>query len=185
MPSTKKIAATKKSVSNKDLDAAEMDEDFGDEQNSGKAFFAIQRPLIHLIEEFLLTHPVAGKRMTLKVFCELSGMTVANMTGIINGNRWVAKCSRDTVEKLAAALEIPVLQVYILSGFIRTTDMAFTTNVEETVNAIYRTMVKDKRMTYRAPIESVWDTWPMSAKLSLCMMYEQMIEKVLFRYAAG
>jgi hypothetical protein len=57
--------------------------------------------------------------------------------------------------------------------------------MDETVSAIYRQMAKDKRMSYRAPTEDVWDTWPMSAKLSLCMMYESMIEKVLLRYASA
>lgn len=162
-----------------------QEDDFDAEPTSGGAFFSIQKPLIHLIEEYLLTHPVAGKRMTLKAFCELSGMTVANMTAIINGNRWVAKCNRETIEKLAATLEVPVLQIYILSGFITTEDVAYTVNINETVDAIYRKMVRDKRMSFRAPTEAVWDTWPMSAKLSLCMMYEQMIEKVLLRYASS
>ena len=58
-----------------------------EDEGSGGAFFSIQKPLIALIEEYLLTHPVAGKRMTLKAFCEMSGVTVANMTAIINGNR--------------------------------------------------------------------------------------------------
>ena len=156
-----------------------------EDEGSGGAFFSIQKPLIALIEEYLLTHPVAGKRMTLKAFCEMSGVTVANMTAIINGNRGVAKCSRETIEKLAAALEIPVLQIYILSGFITTGDVVFNVNIEETVEAIYRKMVKDKRMSYRAPIQDVWDTWPMSAKLSMCMMYEALVDKVLLRYASS
>lgn len=185
MPKPKLAAVANKRVASRKPEIDDVDDEMESEQTSGGAFLAVQKPLIHLIEDYLLTHPVAGKRMTLKAFCELSGIAVANMTAIINGNRWAAKCSRDTIEKLAAALEIPVLQVFILSGFITTEDMAYTANIEETVSAIYRKMSKDKRMSYRAPVESVWNTWPMSAKLSLCMMYEQMIEKVLFRYAAG
>lgn len=154
-----------------------------EEKVSGGAFFAIQQPLIHLVEEYLLTHLVSGKKMTLKTFCERSGMTVANMTAIVNGNRWVAKCSRETIEKLASVLEIPILQLYVLSGFITTSDVIYSTNIDETVSAIFRKMSKDKRMSYRVPSEIIWNTWPMSAKLTVCMMYEQMIEKVLFRYA--
>lgn len=176
----KKAPASKRSLTKIEIEPADMDDKAG-----GGAFFAIQKPLIHLIEEYLMTHLVAGKRMTLKAFCEQSGMTVANMTAIINGNRWVAKCSRDTIEKLASALEIPVFQVYVLSGFITTEDVVYKSNIEETISAIYRMMVKDKRMSYRAPTESVWNTWPMSAKLSMCMMYESMIDKVLLRYASA
>lgn len=178
-----KLPAAKKST--KVSRAIEQEDDFEAEPTSGGAFFSIQKPLIHLIEEYLLTHPVANKRMSLKGFCELSGMTVANMTAIINGNRWVAKCNRETIEKLAATLQIPVLQIYIMSGFITTEDVAYTSNIKETVNAIYRKMVKDKDMAHRAPTEAVWNTWPMSAKLSLCMMYEALVDKILLRYASA
>lgn len=185
MPKIRAAAFANKQLVAKEQASVVPDDELDGDQSSGGAFFTIQRPLIHLIEEYLLTHPVAGKRMTLKIFCEQSGLSVNNMTGIINGNRWVAKCSREIIEKLANFLEIPVLQVFILSGFITTSDMAYTSNIDETVNAIYRSMCKDKRMSFRAPTEAVWNTWPMSAKLSLCMMYEQMIEKILFRYATG
>lgn len=158
--------------------------DGSDDVADGGAFFATQQPLIQLIEEYLWTHLVNGKKMSLRVFCERSGMTVANMTAIINGNRWVAKCSRETIDMLAAILEIPVLQVFVLSGFFSTKDVIFSANIDETVSAIFRKMAKDKRMSYRCPTEEVWNSWPMSAKLHSCMMYEQMIEKVLFRYAA-
>jgi hypothetical protein len=156
-----------------------------DKSAAGGSYFSIQKPLIFLIEEYLINHPVGGKRMTLKDFCESSGVSVANMTAIVNGNRWVAKCSRDTIEKLATALDIAVLQVFILSGFISSSDVILKVNEKETVQAIYQKMVKDKRMTFRAPTEEVWETWPMSAKLSVCMMYEALIEKVLLRYATA
>lgn len=183
-PAAKKAAKPKATAVKANHDQDDSDDEFG--SGTGRAaFFAIQKPLIHLIEEYLLTHPDGGKKMTLKLFCEQSGITVANMTAIINGNRWVAKCSRDTIEKLAAALEIPVLQIYIMSGFIKTEDVVYSANVEETVDAIYRKMVRDKRMTYRAPTAEVWETWPMSAKLSVCMMYETLIDKVLLRYAGN
>jgi transcriptional regulator with XRE-family HTH domain len=166
-------------------DVVQHDEDIDRGDSSGGAYFEIQRPLIHLVEEYLLTHPVAGKRMTLKAFCERAGITVANMTAIINGNRWVAKCNRDTIEKLATALEVPVLQIYILSGFITTRDVVSTSSIDETLDAIYRQMARDKRMTYRVPTEAEWRKWPQSAKLSMCMMYEAFIERVLLRYATS
>ena len=185
MSKSKVVAITKKIVPIRQVVAEEVDEKMDSETTSGGAFFSIQKPLIHLIEEYQMTHLVAGKRMPLKAFCEHSGISATNMTAIVSGHRWVAKCSRELIENLALALEIPVLQVFILSGFIKTEDMAYTIDIEEVVAAIYRKMSRDKQMSYRAPIEQVWDTWPMSAKLSLCMMYEQMIGKVLFRYAAG
>ena len=163
---------------------ANLAETGGDSDGSTAGdFFAIQQPLTHLVEEYLLTHLVSGRKMTLKVFCERSGMTVANMTAIMNGNRWVAKCSRETIDKLANILEIPVLQIYVLSGFITSKDVIFSGNLEETISAIFRKMAKDQRMNYKVPNEANWNKWPLDAKLALCMMYEEMTDRVLFRYA--
>lgn len=155
----------------------------GDEEIGASSYLEIQQPLIHQIEEYLLTHPVSGRKMSLKEFCERSGLLMSNMTAIINGTRWAAKSNRDSLDKLASILELPVLQIYILSGFIRASDVVFSTDIDETLETIFRTIAKDKRMGYRAPSPAVWATWPKSAKLHFCMLYEQCVSKVLFRYA--
>jgi hypothetical protein len=170
-----KAAASKKAVK-------EVGEEISSANQSGGAFFALQNPLLHLIEEYLLTHPVDGKRMTLKTFSEISEISVANLTSIVNGYRWVAKSGRDTIEKLAKTLEIPVLQVYVLSGFITSEDLVCRTNIDETVDAILRKMSRDKTMAQRLPGEQEWMRWPLSAKISMAMMYEALTEKVLLRY---
>ena len=154
------------------------------EDSSGGSFFNLQRPLVHLIEEYLATHPVDGKAMTIKTFAELTGISTSNITAILTGTRWAGNSTRETVESLAKVLEIPVLQFYILSGFIKSEDVVLNVNIEETLEAIYRMMLRDKRVSYRVPREEVWATWPMSAKLSMCMMYEALIDKVLLRYAS-
>lgn len=162
----------------------ERDEYENFEDASGGPFFELQRPLVHLIEEYLATHPVDGKRMQIKTFCEAAGVSPSNVTAIITGTRWAGNCTRDTVEALSNMLEIPVLQFYILCGFIKSEDVVFNVNIEETLDAIYRMMMRDKRVSYRVPRQEVWDAWPMSAKLSMCMMYEALIDKVLLRYAS-
>lgn len=170
-----KAAAAKKAVT-------DLGDEMGSNAQGGGAFFALQNPLIHLIEEYLLTHPVDGKRMTLKTFSEMSDISVANLTAIVNGNRWVAKSSRETIEKLAKMLEIPVLQVYVLSGFITSDDLVCRTSIDETVDAILRRMSRDKTTAQRLPGEQEWMRWPLSAKISMAMMYEALTEKVMLRY---
>jgi hypothetical protein len=147
-------------------------------------YFQLQKPIIHLVEEYQLNHGSDGKKMLLRTFCENSGISVANMTAIMNGTRWVAQCSRDTIEKLANILNVPVMQIYTMSAFLTAKDVIMPTSQEETVGAIYTMMAKDKRLEYRVPTEDVWNTWPESAKLCFCMMYEKVIGKALFRYAA-
>ena len=157
-----------------------------DQDNShGGSFFSIQTPLISTIEDYLLAHPVNSKKMTIKTFCEKSGIGMGVMTAILNGNRWVARCSRDTVEKLAAALGTSVLQIYLLSGFLKTEDIVFSEGIDETLEAIYRKMRRDKTVNFRIPLQAEWDSWPMSAKLTVCMFYESLIEKVLLHYAGN
>lgn len=158
------------------------DEDDDQSTDTSGDFFTLQQDLITLIDDFRATHLVDNRKMALKKFSEYSGISVPIITAITNGNRWAAKASRETIEKLAAALEIPVLQVYILSGFIKNEDVVYTTNIDSTLELIYRQMAKDKNMTYKLPKRTVWNTWPNSAKISYAMMYEDLTNNILLRY---
>jgi len=180
----KRSAPRKRSAPHKRSKVVQEDVYESFEDASGGPFFELQRPLIHLIEQHLTTNPVDGKRMPIKTFCELAGVSPSNVTAILTGSRWAGNCTRDTVEALSIILEIPVLQFYILSGFIKSEDVVYNVSIEETLQAIYRMMMRDNRVSYRVPREDVWNTWPMSAKLSLCMMYEALTDKVLLRYAS-
>lgn len=161
----------------------DLDGDFAERPAAG-AFLKLQKNLIFLIDEYRETHLVDDKKMTLSTFAEKAGISFFTVKSIVNGHRWVARANRQTVERLASILEIPVIQVYILCEFIKPQDIVFTIDdQDQTLNALYRTMLKDKRMMYRLPSQADWDVWPMSAKVSLCMMYESLREKVFLRYA--
>lgn len=182
-------------------------------------FFKRQQDLITLIDDYRETHKINKKKMTLKAFSERSGISVPILTAITNGNRWVANANRETVVKLAQALEIPVLQVYILSGFIKNSDVVYTGQMSNSLELVYRTMARDpsmefklpkrviddpaeyvgnvatairviyaqmKRdpnMAFKLPTKAVWDKWPQSAKLAFVMLYEDLANKILLRYA--
>ena len=151
----------------------------------GGSFFEIQTPLICMIEDHLLAHPVNNKKMHIKTFCEKSGISIGVMTAILNGNRWVARCSRDTVEKLADALGTSVLQIYLLSGFLKTKDIVFSEGIDKTIEGIYLKMKRDKTVNFRIPLQAEWDSWPLGAKLTICMFYEALIGKALLHYAGN
>jgi len=121
--------------------------------------------------------------MSLKEFAEYSNISVPIITAITNGNRWAAKTSRETIEKLAKALEIPVMQVYILCGFIKQEDVIYTANIDNTLELVYRQMAKDQLMTHKLPKKEVWDTWPQSAKITVAMMFEDLKNKIFMRYS--
>jgi hypothetical protein len=161
---------------------SQEDDDQGQETSGD--FFKLQQDLITLIDDYRMTHQVGGKKMSLKGFSEHSGISVPILTAITNGNRWVAKATRDTVDKLALALEIPVLQVYILCGFIHSEDTVYTGKIKNTLELIYRQMARDTNMTFKLPKKDVWNTWPQSAQLAFVMMYEDLTSKTLLRYAS-
>lgn len=162
------------------ITTSQEDEDQGAEATGD--FFALQQDLITLIDEYRVTHLINNKKMSHKAFSEHSGISVPILTAITNGNRWIAKASRETVEKLALALEIPVLQVYILSGFIKNEDVVYTGNINSTLELIYRQMARDNNMTFKLPKKDVWNTWPQSAQISFVMMYEDLVSRILLRY---
>lgn len=146
-------------------------------------FFELQRDLITLIDEYRKSHEVDDRKMTLKAFSEAAGISVPTMTSIVCGLRWVPNCDRATVKKLAAILEIPVLQVYVLSGFIENEDTVYTGTLKQTLELIYREMSRNPHMTFKLPVKAVWDKWPQSAKLTVVMLYEDLMDKVLLRYS--
>ena len=148
-------------------------------------YFDIQRDLISLIEHFMLNAGPHGGSISVETFSAMSGITKSNIGSILRGQRWVGRCERELIEALAKVLKVPVLQIYLLSGFIKPEDTVFSLGMKDTLDAIFSKMRKDTLVSGRIPGRSQWDSWPVSAKLSLCMMYELVTQKTLMRYATA
>jgi transcriptional regulator with XRE-family HTH domain len=145
-------------------------------------YFDLQRDLIALIDDFRAENHINNKKMSLKEFSEHSQISIEIITAITNGHRSVANSNRETIEKLASVLEIPVLQVFILSGLIKNEDVVYTGNIEETLDFVYKQMSDDVNMATKLPQKTVWDSWPQSAKISFVMMYEAITNKIVLNY---
>lgn len=152
------------------------------ESGSCGPFYDIQQPLICMIEDYLVDNAVNGKKMLSREFCERADIPVARITAIMHGHHWAAKCGRELLGKLAGILKVPVMQIYVMSGFLAAEDMVYSENLDDTLDKIYSLMRTDTRVSFRAPAKSVWESWPQSAKLSVCMLYEQVLGSVLLRY---
>lgn len=152
-------------------------------EDGGGDFYAIQSSVIQLIEDYMRENPVNGKKMTIKAFAEKSGISVANLQGIISGYRWLARCNRDIIDKLAATLKIPSVQIYIMCGFITAKDFVLTENLDKTLDEVYKKMATSQDALFRVPGKARWDEWPADARLCLAMMYEVYIGKRLLKYA--
>jgi hypothetical protein len=146
-----------------------------------------QKRLVELIHAYLEMHgPKPNSPMPLKEFAEVSGIGISNVVAIVNSIRWVPNCNRETIEALANILGIPVLQVFIFSGYFSAKDVFYADeNIHETLDAIYRKMARDKTLKFKAPHQDDWDKWPLSAKVAVCMMYEELILQNLLRYASA
>lgn len=103
----------------------------------------------------------------------------------MRGQRWAARCERDVIEALAKVLKVPVLQIYILSGFISAEDTIFNVNLDATLDSIFYKMTKDNMVNGRIPSRAEWDKLPRHIKLSFCQMYELAAQKVLLRMATA
>ena len=166
-------------TSSKDKAQVKSDEDL----EGGGDYYSIQYPVIKMIDEYMSRHPVNNKKMTLKMFAEKSQISTVNLMGIMNGYRWLARCNRDLIDKLAAFLEVPVLQIFIMSGFITADDVVVTESLEKSLDLIHGQMMMDQAAAYRVPGIEAWAKWPLDARLCLCMMYEAYTHKRLMRYA--
>ena len=153
-------------------------------QSEDGDYYDMQYPIIKMVEDYMVMHPVDGKKMTMKVFSEQSGIPLPNLFGIMNGHRWLARSSRELIQKLADILEIPVFQVFTMSGFITAQDVVPTQSLDKVLDVIYDAMLVDQSVTYRVPGKKAWSTWPLDAKLCLCMMYEAYTGKRLQQYAS-
>jgi hypothetical protein len=181
---TSEIPQGSKAPSEWDEVTPEVDGDEFAERPPAGQFLKRQMNLIYLIDEYREKNLIDDRKMKLSTFAEKSGISFFTIKSIMNGHRWAAKATRETIERLALILKVPVVQIYILCEFIKPEDVVFSLEGEdETLNTVYRAMVKDKRMMYRVPVQSDWDVWPRSAKISLCMMYETMRQEIFLQYA--
>jgi hypothetical protein len=170
----------------KDKSDARGRKDSGDEvtQSEDGEYYDLQYPIIKMIEDYMVMHPVDGKKMTVKLFAEKAGIPLPNLFGVMNGHRWLARSSRELIQKLSDILEIPVFQIYTMCGFITAQDIVPTQSLDKVLDVVYDAMIVDQSVTYRVPGRKAWASWPQDAKLCLVMMYEAYLGKRLQQYAS-
>lgn len=147
-------------------------------------FYELQKPLIDLIETYLLENATKGRPMTQRAFSEQVGIHVAKVCAILGGRVRASSMDRGTLEKLAAALQISMFQVYLMSGLIKAEDVMVKSDMDETLSSLYKKMRVDKVYCLRVPSATEWNAWPTSAKLSMSMAYQDAISSRLAKYAS-
>jgi len=148
--------------------------------------YETQKPLIDVIEAYLIANPNGGRAMTLGDFSKRTHISPPQISSLLSGRAKASSLSREKIELLAQTLGIPVLQVYILSGFIRTAD-AMTLVGDRGAEAIedsYKKMCGDPSFYFCAPNKIEWKSWPDSAKKCLVLVYQcAMLDRLKKLYA--
>lgn len=109
---------------------------------------------------------------TLEVTADKLAMSVTFLRGILAKRRPLTALKRIHIERLADLFDIPIAQVYFMSGILVREDFLWHTDVESRVNAVYEAMRVDRLWTGFIPSVQIWDGWPLSGRLLLAHLYE-------------
>lgn len=124
------------------------------------------------------------KQLTVEEMAKEIGVTRSALSNVMHGISYLPSCNRDVIEKFAKALEIPVLQIFVLCEFFKSTDYVYESNLEKDLETIYKAVLtKSQDFVFQVPQPSAWKKWPLSAKYHFVLMYEVAAQKNLLRKA--
>jgi hypothetical protein len=158
---------------------------FNGAKNTEQIFFEKQRGLHLALDTYARNMAYETKATpTIGAVADAIGVNRVLLSGVINGGVYLPSCKRVTIEKFAKALQIPVLQIYLLCSFFTADDYVYTANLSDDLDAIFRsTIIGCKDLAMQVPQLETWAKWPQSAKLYFILMYEAAAQKNLLRKA--
>jgi transcriptional regulator with XRE-family HTH domain len=86
---------------------------------------------------------------------------------------------REVLKRAAEFLEIPVAQAYVLAGILRPEDFYYKPTLDEKIEAAYQNMRENGLWSGFAPSEAHWGRLPKDVKLTLAVLYEQVVNQDL------
>lgn len=124
------------------------------------------------------------KQLTVEEMAKEIGVTRSALSNVLHGISYLPSCNRNVIEKFAKALEVPVLQIFVLCEFFKATDYVYESNLEKDLETIYNAVLtKSQDFVFQVPQPSTWKKWPLSAKYHFILMYEVAAQKNLLRKA--
>jgi hypothetical protein len=158
---------------------------FSGAKNTEQAFFAKQRGLHLALNAFVRNMAYESKSTpTIGAVADAIGVNRVLLSAVINGGVYLPSCKRETIEKFAKALQIPVLQIYLLCSFFTADDYVYSANLSDDLDAIFRTtIIGSKDLAMQTPQLETWAKWPQSAKLYFVLMFEAAAQRNLLRKA--
>lgn len=114
---------------------------------------------------------------------KIIGTTPSFITSMFNGLRWVPRSDRRIIESLAEYLQVPLIQIFIWSGFFGPKDLVIKNELPERLKVAYQMMSNDPMVRHMIPPQLEWDQWESKIQLRFVMLYEITAAKALLEYA--
>jgi transcriptional regulator with XRE-family HTH domain len=108
------------------------------------------------------------------------------IVSIKNGHRAIDAASRDKIERFAAFLNVPVVQIYIWGEVLKPEDFVFSYNIEDTLDSAYEKMINDPIMANILPKKADWENkriFSQDAKIMCARIYELLSQELLLEHA--
>jgi len=114
------------------------------------------------------------------------GIPYSYIVAIKNGMHRIAKADQSTVEKFAIYLDVPLVQIYIWSGFFKPMDFISKRTMKDGLSQAFDRMSNDPIMATIVPSAMDWNNpskWSEEAKLTITRLYELVSNQLFLKHA--
>lgn len=105
------------------------------------------------------------------------GLSPSYFSSIAGGLRPVSAFNRDTLDKAADYLHVPLVQVYVLAEHLGPEAFLSKENAVSTADRVYDMMMKDSDWSMVAPTREEWKAMPITVKSTIVLLYQKLVQK--------
>lgn len=114
---------------------------------------------------------------------QMLGISHAYLRSLLNTNRSTISLDHSVIRRAAEFLEIPAATAFVLAGLIQPEDFFYKPTLADSVEAAYQDMRNNGLWAGFAPSEETWKRLPKHVRLSIAVLYEQVVGKSLLQTA--
>jgi transcriptional regulator with XRE-family HTH domain len=111
--------------------------------------------------------------LTLSELAEVLKMSKPYLIALLNGKRSIAGIRKKYEESIAQFLQIPCIQVAVLSERYRPNDFTYHPTLSQELDRMIKHMRNDPLWLKLAPSEEDWKKTPLRSRTVMAMLYEQ------------
>lgn len=148
--------------------------DDGASRAAGKGRLVKGARLVNLVRK-----KAAEKGMTERQIADEFSISPIYWNSLTNGNRLIGSLPRETMEKVAEFVEMPLVQAYVLAGQFEPKDFVVKVRLESQLMASIEKMRADQRWATLAPTDSDWASTALNVKVALVALYESVSQTEL------